>query len=123
MTLIASHITAFLQQRLPIERSASPNTCDSYAYAFKLLFEYASDCIKIARSSKERRQHRRPAIPRYGRKPCMPADRRAPMQRRRGSLPIRSMTSKGDSSRVWTAPGRADHFPFVIRHHYCPNVF
>jgi len=47
MIPIAPHITAFFQQRLPIERSASPNTCDSYAYAFKLLFEYASDCIKI----------------------------------------------------------------------------
>jgi hypothetical protein len=31
MTLIAPHIAAFLQQRLPIERQASPNTCDSYA--------------------------------------------------------------------------------------------
>jgi integrase/recombinase XerD len=38
MTLIAPHITAFLQQRLPVERRASVNTCDSYAYAFKLLF-------------------------------------------------------------------------------------
>jgi integrase/recombinase XerD len=47
MIPIAPHITAFLQQRLPIERLASPNTCDSYAYAFKLLFEYASDCVKI----------------------------------------------------------------------------
>lgn len=46
MTLLAPHITAFLQQRLPIERRASPNTCDSYAYAFRLLFEYASDCTK-----------------------------------------------------------------------------
>ncbi len=42
MTPIASHITAFLQQRLPIERGAGENTCESYAYAFKLLFEYAS---------------------------------------------------------------------------------
>ena len=47
MTPIAPHITAFLQQRLPIERRASDNTCESYAYAFKLLFEYASDCLKI----------------------------------------------------------------------------
>lgn len=46
MTPIAPHITAFLQQRLPIERRASGNTCDSYAYAFKLLFEYASSCLK-----------------------------------------------------------------------------
>jgi site-specific recombinase XerD len=47
MTPIAPHITAFLQQRLPIERRASLNTCESYAYAFRLLFEYASDCIKL----------------------------------------------------------------------------
>lgn len=47
MIPIAPHITAFLQQRLPIERRASPNTCESYAYAFRLLFEYASDCIKL----------------------------------------------------------------------------
>jgi integrase/recombinase XerD len=44
MTAIASHITAFLQQSLPVERHASEHTCDSYAYAFKLLFEYASSC-------------------------------------------------------------------------------
>jgi len=47
MTLIAPHIAAFLQQRLPVERRASPNTCDSYAHAFKLLFEYASACLKV----------------------------------------------------------------------------
>jgi integrase/recombinase XerD len=47
MTPIAPHITAFLQQRLPIERRASGNTCDSYAYAFKLLFEYASSKLKV----------------------------------------------------------------------------
>ena len=34
MIPLAPHITAFLQQRLPIERRASPNTCDSYAHAF-----------------------------------------------------------------------------------------
>lgn len=47
MTPIAPHITTFLQQRLPIERRASVNTCDSYAYAFKLLFEYASARFKV----------------------------------------------------------------------------
>src|ERR1700758_2705829 len=47
MTLIAPHITAFLQQRLPIERGASVNTCDSYAYAFKLLLEFASERVKV----------------------------------------------------------------------------
>ena len=47
MILLAPHITAFLQERLPIERRASPNTCDSYAHAFRLLFEYAGDCMKV----------------------------------------------------------------------------
>jgi len=50
MTPISSHITAFLQQRLPIERRASDNTCESYAYAFKMLFEYASNCLKVSPS-------------------------------------------------------------------------
>ena len=50
MNPIASHITAFLQQRLPVERGASDNTCESYAYAFKLLFEYAGNCLKVAPS-------------------------------------------------------------------------
>lgn len=40
MTPIASHITAFLRQRLVDERNASRNTCESYTYAFKLLFEF-----------------------------------------------------------------------------------
>ena len=51
MTPIASHITAFLRQRLPVERNASDHTCDSYAYAFKLLFEYASSCLKVPLSA------------------------------------------------------------------------
>lgn len=50
MTPIASHITAFLQQRLPMERGASENTCESYSYAFKLLFQYAGRCLKVAPS-------------------------------------------------------------------------
>lgn len=47
MTLIAPHITAFLQERLQNERRVSPHTCDSYAYAFKLLFEYASKQLNV----------------------------------------------------------------------------
>jgi integrase/recombinase XerD len=42
MTDLAPHITAFLRQRLPVERAASPHTCDTYAYAFQLLFDFAS---------------------------------------------------------------------------------
>lgn len=47
MTPIASHITAFLRQRLVDERNASRNTCESYAYAFKLLFEFAAGRLKV----------------------------------------------------------------------------
>jgi len=46
MIPIAPHISAFLRERLPVERGASDNTCESYAYAFKLLFEYAAVTLK-----------------------------------------------------------------------------
>jgi len=47
MTALAPHITAFLRQRLPVERAASPHTCDSYAYAFRLLFAFASRTLRV----------------------------------------------------------------------------
>jgi site-specific recombinase XerD len=47
MTPIAPHITAFFQQRLPLERGASSHTSDSYAYAFKLLLEHASQRLNV----------------------------------------------------------------------------
>ncbi len=50
MTPIAPHITAFFEQRLPIERRASENTRDSYAYAFQLLLTFASKQLKVAPS-------------------------------------------------------------------------
>jgi site-specific recombinase XerD len=50
MTAMAPHITAFFEQRLPIERHVSEHTRDSYAYAFKLLLTYASRCRKVAPS-------------------------------------------------------------------------
>jgi integrase/recombinase XerD len=51
MTPIAPHITAYLRERLPNERKASPHTSDTYAYAFQLLFQFAShrlDCSPAA---------------------------------------------------------------------------
>jgi len=42
MSTLAPHLTAFFHERLAVERHASINTCDSYAYAFKLLLGYAS---------------------------------------------------------------------------------
>ena len=42
MTAIAPHVTAFFHQRLTLERRVSANTCDSDAYAFKMLLGYAA---------------------------------------------------------------------------------
>lgn len=50
MTPLAPHLTAFFQERLTLERQASANTCDSYAYAFKLLLDFAGKRLKVAPS-------------------------------------------------------------------------
>lgn len=50
MTPIAPHITTWLRQRLPVERGASAHTCDTYAYAFQLLFTFAAGRLKVAPS-------------------------------------------------------------------------
>ena len=41
MTALAPHLSAFLHEHLPLERRASPNTCDAYAYSFQLLLVFA----------------------------------------------------------------------------------
>jgi site-specific recombinase XerD len=48
MTPIAPHVTAFFQKRLAVERRASRDTCDTYAYAFQLLFEFMSRRLGVA---------------------------------------------------------------------------
>lgn len=50
MTALGPHIAAFLQQRLPVEQAASEHTRDSYAYAFQLLFKFASQKLKTSPS-------------------------------------------------------------------------
>src|SRR5437588_5904579 len=50
MTPIAQHITAFLRERLPLQRGASVHTCDSYACSFILLFEFASQRLGVTPS-------------------------------------------------------------------------
>lgn len=62
MTPIAPHITAFLQVRLPVERQASAHTCDTYAYAFQLLFEFASQQIGIPPSALQLEQIDAPLV-------------------------------------------------------------
>ena len=50
MTPIAPLITAFLRVGLAIERGTSQHTCDTYAYAFKLLFEFAGNKLNLSPS-------------------------------------------------------------------------
>jgi site-specific recombinase XerD len=50
MTTLAPHLTAFFEQRLPLERGASAHTRDSYAYAFKLLVTFASQRLAVTPS-------------------------------------------------------------------------
>jgi integrase/recombinase XerD len=49
-TPIAPHLTAFFEQRLPMERHASENTRQSYAYAFQLLLTFASKHLQVTPS-------------------------------------------------------------------------
>lgn len=51
MTPIAPHISAFLQDYLPRQKGASIQTCETYAYAFQLLFTFASQQTKTRPSS------------------------------------------------------------------------
>jgi integrase/recombinase XerD len=51
MTPIAPHVEAFLRETLSHHRGASQHTCESYAYSFRLLFEFAAGRLKIAPSS------------------------------------------------------------------------
>jgi site-specific recombinase XerD len=62
MIPIAPHIAAFLQERLPEERQASEHTCDSYAYAFQLLFEFASQKLKVKPSALQLEQIDAPLV-------------------------------------------------------------
>jgi len=62
MTAIAPHITAFLRERLPVQRGASEHTCQSYAYAFQLLFYYASERFNVSPSALELEQLDAPLI-------------------------------------------------------------
>lgn len=42
MTALADHVSVFLRARLPLERGASERTCDTYALALRLFFEFAA---------------------------------------------------------------------------------
>ena len=62
MTALAPHLSAFFQERLHFERCASAHTCDSYAYAFKLLLDFASWRLKTTPSRLELEQLDAPLV-------------------------------------------------------------
>ena len=51
MTPLAAHVSAFLRERLPLERRASERTCDTYALALRLFFEFATRQLKVRPSA------------------------------------------------------------------------
>jgi integrase/recombinase XerD len=62
MTALAPHLSAFFHERLRFERCASIHTCDSYAYAFKLLLDFASKRLKTTPSRLELEQLDAPLV-------------------------------------------------------------
>jgi site-specific recombinase XerD len=53
MTTLATHVSVFLRERLPLERGASERTCDTYALALRLFFEFAAKRLKVRPSALE----------------------------------------------------------------------
>ena len=47
MTPIAPLMTGFLREHMPIEQGYSPHTCETYAHAFRLLFLFASERLRM----------------------------------------------------------------------------
>jgi len=51
MSSLAPHMEAFLREHLVRHRGSSQHTCDSYAYSFQSLFEFAAKKLKVAPSA------------------------------------------------------------------------
>ena len=47
MTLLAPLIADFLRDYMPNQRGYSPQTCETYAFSFKLLFDFAAKRLRI----------------------------------------------------------------------------
>lgn len=56
MTAIAPYLSVFLKEHLPNTRRASLQTCESYAYAFQLLINYAAQKFDVLPSMLELEQ-------------------------------------------------------------------
>jgi integrase/recombinase XerD len=53
MTALAPHLSNFLREHLPKERSASQHTCEAYAHTFQLLLGFAASQFKLKPSKIE----------------------------------------------------------------------
>lgn len=51
MTSLAAHVSVFLRERLPLENRASVRTCETYALALRLFFEYTAQQLKVRPSA------------------------------------------------------------------------
>jgi site-specific recombinase XerD len=51
MTSLATHVSVFLRERLPLEQRASERTCETYALALRLFFEFTAQELKMRPSS------------------------------------------------------------------------
>jgi integrase/recombinase XerD len=51
MMSLATHVSFFLRERLPLERRASERTCETYALALRLFFEFAAQRLKVRPSA------------------------------------------------------------------------
>ena len=50
MTNLAQYLSVFLREYLPLERRASMHTCETYAYTFQLLVNFAARQLKLSPS-------------------------------------------------------------------------
>ena len=62
MTAISPYISEFLRERLPHQQGASTNTCDSYSYAFQLLFQFMADRFNLQPSELSLEQIEAPMV-------------------------------------------------------------
>jgi site-specific recombinase XerD len=62
MTDLAPHLAVFLREHLPVERGASPHTCDTYAYGFQLLVCFAGRRLGVKPSKLEIEQLDAPLV-------------------------------------------------------------
>ena len=51
MIALAPHIVSFLRDHLSRHRGASPHTCDTYAYSFQILLQFASERLSMPPSN------------------------------------------------------------------------